>query len=88
MFDQRAKRLTHRLKMYDKDLYAQRSFNGVLSVYRNAYRYVKVVDEDNVKLYDLKHSPQFIFALTDNWKTNGALRDRDWETLNTPLKER
>ena len=72
MFDQRAKRLTHRLKMYDNDLYAQRSFNGVLSVYRNAYRYVKVVDEDNVKLYDLKHSPQFIFALTDNWKTTGS----------------
>lgn len=87
MFDQRIARLNQRIKRYDNELYAKRSFNNIVCVYRRNYRYTKVYEEGTVRLYDLIQSPQFVFALTDNWKTNGVPRDWGSEVVLNRLKQ-
>lgn len=86
MFDQRLVRLNHRIKSYDSALYAKRAFRDIICVYRKSYRSYLAYHDEDFKLYDLMLSPQFVFALTDNWKTSGAPRDWGSEVILNRLR--
>jgi hypothetical protein len=61
------------IKEYDRELYAHRSEEGVISILRCNKRFV-LYDLDGQDLHVLIDSPEFIFALTDNWSTTGQPR--------------
>lgn len=63
---------TRHLRRHDRDLYAARNKSGVICVYRKGWRYEPVLDSDELTLYASVFSPQYVLALTDTWKTNGA----------------
>lgn len=58
------------IKEYDRELYAQRDEDGFVSILRKRQRYV-LYDVDGIDLHALIPSPDFIFALTDNWNKTG-----------------
>lgn len=67
--------LNRSLKVYDRELYSKVNKDGILCVFRRKKRYVYVCDFNGAPLYDLVESPDFVFALTDNWKTTGIPRE-------------
>lgn len=64
---------TKHLKRYDRDLYAGRTKDGALCVFRKHKSYELVCDEP-FKLYNLVEKPQFVLALTDTWTLRGVPR--------------
>ena len=58
------------IKEYDRELYAHRDEDGLISIMRMRKRYV-LYDVDGVDLHALIDSPDFIFALTDTWNKIG-----------------
>ena len=62
---------TRALKRYDVDLYAGRTKDGALCVFRKHKSFELVFDEDGLKLFNLVTRPQFIFAITENWGLSG-----------------
>lgn len=71
--------LNRTLKVYDRELYAKENRDGILCVLRKKKRFIHVGDFNGVALFDLVDSPDFVLALTDNWKTNGT--PREWGAL-------
>lgn len=65
---------TRALKRYDPDLYAGRTKDGALCVFRKFKHFELVCDDENFKLYNLVTKAQFVFALTDNWALSGQPR--------------
>lgn len=74
MGDSLAKTYTSYLRNYDRDLYASRNRDGVICVYRRGRRFEPVLDSDELTLYATVESPEYLFALTETWKTNAAPR--------------
>jgi hypothetical protein len=68
--------ISRAVKVYDHDYYAARNRNGILCVYRKNQRMIVAAEWDDFKLFQLIDSPEFVCALTDNWRTNG--RPREW----------
>jgi hypothetical protein len=58
------------LKRYDRELYAKRDMDGIVSVYRRNKRFV-AYDLDGNDFQFLIDSPEFVVALTDNWTKTG-----------------
>lgn len=71
----RTSRLTRALQTHDRELYCAKDKNGVMGVYRRGHRWVTDRLGSSV-IGVLTFSPHFIFALTDNWRTNG--KPVDW----------
>lgn len=69
MYD-RVKRLTEVLKSHDRALYASRSSNGMIQVWRQADRWEASLIPEGAENPD-RPCPQFILPLTDNFKLNG-----------------
>ncbi len=67
---------TKALRSYDRDLFAGRTKDGLLCVFRKSKRYDLVCDAVDFKLYNLRDDKQFVFAITDNWMATG--KPRDW----------
>lgn len=63
------------VRSYDRELYAQRSEDGLVSILRKNFRYV-AYDIDGASVHVLTPSPEFVFALTDNWTKRG--QPRQW----------
>ena len=65
---------TRALKRYDRDLYAGRTKDGALCVFRKVKSYDLVCDDVGFKLFNLVERSQFVFALTDTWTLAGIPR--------------
>jgi len=65
------KRLTKELKLYSRDLYADRGPNGAVQIYRKATRYESYEFEGKTLTVALP-LPQLILHLTDNWLPSGT----------------
>lgn len=62
---------TRALKRYDSDLYAGRTKDGALCVFRKYKTFELVCEDDGFKLFNLVTRPQYVFALTENWALSG-----------------
>ncbi len=73
-----ARAYTRALKSYDTDLFASRTRDGVLAVFRKhtRYEYFGYVDELGGNLFYPIDGKQLIFPLTDNWMMSG--NPRSW----------
>lgn len=65
---------TKALKRYDPDLFAGRTKDGALCVFRNVKSFEYVCDFAESRLMNLVERKQFVFALTDNWALSGIPR--------------
>lgn len=75
--DWRVRRISKELKKYDKKLYAIRTREGMIQIFREGQRIQdSCYDEQSVDSYILRPFPQFILALTHNWRVTG--RPVDW----------
>lgn len=84
--DARVESLNQHLKSHDRALYAQRSSNGVIQVYRQGTRWESFGWGDGVMHYS-RPSPHFILALTENWTLNTPGVDWGIEPVIWKLKE-
>ena len=82
----RAQRITNALKAHDYKLYCDKNKEGTLCVYRKSLKFDAYQIDDKVVI-DVRPSPHFIFALTDNWKTNGVPQDWGIEPIMTRIRE-
>lgn len=79
-------RITKELQKHDRKLYCSRNNDGVMCVYRKSKRYERFdLGEKEHLLYSIP-SPHFIFALTDNWKSNGRPVDWGLEVISARIK--
>jgi len=79
----RADEITKAIRSYDPKLYCEKDRDGKLCVYRKSQR-VEAYDFEGQTLLNVLPSPHFIFALTDNWKSDG--RSVNWGLM--PILER
>lgn len=70
MMDSYVRRLTKELKSYSRDLYAERSPNGGVQIYRKTTRY-ESYDFDGKTLTVAIPQAQLIVCLTDDWTMKG-----------------
>lgn len=78
---------TRSLKRYDRDLYAGRTKDGVLCVFRKVRAFELVSTDEDFKLYNLKDTIQFVLALTDNWRIGGVPRQWGVDRVLFKLRE-
>lgn len=86
-FDSQKAYINRNLKRYGYEYYAARNCNGVLCVYRKHKRMAVAAEWDNFRLIDLIDSPEFVCALTDNWRTNGVPREWGADIVLSRLKD-
>lgn len=67
---------TRALKRYDRDLYAGRTKDGLLCVFRRSKCFEPVYEWESGSISTLKENIQFVFAITENWTAGG--KPRDW----------
>lgn len=86
-YDTQKSYINRNLKRYGPDYYCERNKDGILCVFRKNKRAVLAAEWDGFTLYNLIDSPEFVFALTDNWKTTGKPREWGSEHVLLRLKE-
>lgn len=74
--DSKVKFFSRLVKAHDYALYAERNHLGIICIYRRSKRLEFVFADESTSYYMTKDSPQFVCAITDNWKTNG--KPREW----------
>lgn len=67
----RAETITRAIKRHDRELYCEKNREGKLCVYRKGSR-VEPYDVNGHLINFVRPAPYFVFALTENWKTNGV----------------
>lgn len=65
---------TKALKRYDECLFAERTKDGRLCVFRKTKRFDGPVEYEGKKFYNLVECKQLVFALTDTWTLTGVPR--------------
>lgn len=83
--DSRTARVSRLVRSYDRKLYAQR-INGMIQVWREGERSEVLPYEVEDANYILRPNPQFIFALTDDWKLGGQPVDWGIEPLSWKIR--
>lgn len=71
--------ITREVKTHDSKLYCARNTEGMLCIYRKSFRYESYQLEDSSWLTVSRPAPHFIFALSDNWNSNG--KPVEWGVL-------
>lgn len=85
--DSRVRFIDRVVKNYDHELYAARTSDGIIRILRNGKRFMPFWFSEDVLLQVLVDSPQFVCALTHNWKTSGRPVDWGSERIVQRLKE-
>lgn len=83
----RLSRVNQLVRQYDRKLYAIQTGRGLIQVWREGEREDAVCLEDDDFDYILRPNPQFILALTDNWKSSGTPVDMGLEPLALKLRQ-
>lgn len=65
----RAEDITKAIKSHDRELYCEKNREGKLCVYRKGSR-IESYDVNGQVIDFVRPAPSFVFALTENWKTN------------------
>ncbi len=84
--DARLDYVNRNLKRYDRSLYCVKSRDNVFKILRKAHRFISIGEFSGRIMFDLIESPEYVFSLTDNWKSNGALREWGAEKILERLK--
>lgn len=66
----RADDITKAIKSHDRELYCEKNREGKLCVYRKGSR-IESYDVNGHVIDFVRPAPNFVFALTDNWRTTG-----------------
>lgn len=85
--DSQTKFIDRVVRSHDAELYAERSNNGYIAIYRQGRRFDSVYEVGSHKIVTFRDAPQFVFALTDNWATTGAPREWGSEVVLERLKK-
>ena len=83
--DARTFRIDSFVRQFDRKLYARR-INGMIQIWREGERSEVIPIEAEDQNYILRPNPQFILALTDNWKLSGNPVDHGLEPLGRMLR--
>lgn len=78
--DSRVKFYNRIVRSHDFNLFARRNHLGIICIYRKSKKLEFVFAGENCAYYATKDSPQFVCALTENWKTNS--KPREWGADN------
>lgn len=81
----REQEITRDIKRHDPKLYCERNKEGTLCIFREGTTY-DAYDVDGNALYVSRPTPHFVFALTDNWTTNGRPVPWGIEPIRARLK--
>ena len=81
----RESRITKEVQKHDPKLYCAKNAEGTLCVYRRGVRFEAYEFDGDVMIYT-RPAPHFVFALTDNWKTNGRSVEWGLEPIQARLK--
>lgn len=79
-------RITKAVKRYDYLLFCKRNIEGKQCIYRQGKLLESYMLDDSKVLYNVKSTPNFIFALTHNWKESGYTVDWGIEPILARLK--
>lgn len=85
--DSRTKYISRIVRRHDRDLFARRNRQGQVLVLRRSKRMDLAYKNETQKIYLVQESPQYVFALTDNWNTTGRPIDWGGEVVLKRLKE-
>ena len=69
-----ASELTKTLKRHDRNLFAEKSHDGQVRIFRKIRHAVPVCECEGFRLLTLTDKRQFVIALTDNWTMKGIPR--------------
>lgn len=74
------------VKEHDNELFAKELADGKICIYRKSKRY-EAFEHDGCIIYNVVKSPQFVFALTDDWTFNGSPREWGGEVVSKRIRE-
>lgn len=77
--DSEVRFINRTVRAHDRDLFAERSHLGYIRIMRRSYQAVAYDMGGGDVIVDHQYSPQFVFALTDDWTANGS--PRDWGAM-------
>lgn len=84
--DRYVSRVTQEIKSYSKDLYAERSPNGSVQIYRKKTRW-ETFEFEGKTLHVSRLEPQLILNLTDDWTKRGRPVEWGLEPLASKIRE-
>lgn len=85
--DERLRQINRTVKAYDPTLFATRKASGMVLILRRGTRLL--ASDYNQSEPEIAHlNPQFIFALTHNWKVDGQPIELGMEPLMQELRSR
>lgn len=77
--------INRHVQRYDRELFAERNKERIVLIKRRNFRWVPY-EFEGATYCNLVPSPQFIFALTNNWRANGSPVEYGAEWVLSKLK--
>ena len=75
------------VKTHDRELYAERAQSGAIIIYKIGKRLDSVIEYSGAAIAWFKESPEYVFALTNNWTASGEPREWGSEVVLKRLRE-
>lgn len=79
-------RVTREVKSYSRDLYADRSPNGAVQIYRNKTRW-ESFEFNGATIHVSRNQPQLILNLTHDWSARGKPVEWGLEPIASRIRE-